>query len=296
MPSAKRDEFPKAVQEALAKRVGYRCSCPTCERPTSGPNTNPLKAVSIGVAAHVTAAAPGGPRYDPALTREQRRSIENGIWLCQTHATLVDTDEARYPVSLIRIWKGLAEETARLSLECSGPVPAHMSDVELVRFYAQCFDRPAFQDPFRQEGSVAHFERAVEDTLTALNTGCLRSRDGTELARARGKAYLANPEWRDKLDAVADLLRAIRSRLAAAKRRGEVKTCPHRDDCACEPTPELEDWMDSLRSEALALFGEVCVDAGIPAPQFPGSFWGRPPHRTRHRAPPPRPGDRPEHG
>ena len=175
MPSAKRDEFPKAVQEALAKRVCYRCSCPTCERPTSGPNTNPLKAVSIGVAAHVTAAAPGGPRYDPALTREQRRSIENGIWLCQTHATLVDTDEARYPVSLIRIWKGLAEETARLSLECSGPVPAHMSDVELVGFYAQCFDRPAFQDPFRQEGSVAHFERAVEDTLTALNTGCLRS-------------------------------------------------------------------------------------------------------------------------
>src|SRR5262245_35412963 len=93
-----RDDFPKPTIEVLAKRVGQRCSNPSCGKPTSGPHTESAKAVIIGVAAHITAASVAGPRYDPSLSQEQRRSIENGIWLCQSCAKLVDSDEPRYAV------------------------------------------------------------------------------------------------------------------------------------------------------------------------------------------------------
>jgi hypothetical protein len=112
-----RDDFPTRTKEILAKRVGYRCSNPECCQPTSGPQEDPNKAINIGVAAHITAASTGGPRFDSLLTSDQRKSVENGIWLCQKCAKLIDSDEARYTVEKIRRWKGLAESKAYKALE-----------------------------------------------------------------------------------------------------------------------------------------------------------------------------------
>jgi hypothetical protein len=110
-----RDDFTKDVIDTLSKRVACRCSNPDCGRITAGPHSNATKWVNVGVAAHVTAAAPGGPRYDPALTPEERKGILNGIWLCQDCAKMIDSDPDRYPVPLLRQWKAQAEaETERL--------------------------------------------------------------------------------------------------------------------------------------------------------------------------------------
>jgi hypothetical protein len=38
---------------------------------------------TVGEAAHISAAAPGGKRYDSSLTPEERRAPSNGIWLCE---------------------------------------------------------------------------------------------------------------------------------------------------------------------------------------------------------------------
>ena len=111
-----RDNFPKLVLEILAKRVGYRCSNPSCRQPTVGAHTSKVKAVNVGVAAHIAAALPGGPRFDPSLTPE-RRSAENGIWLCQICGKLVDNDEARYPASLLLAWRNKSEEAALQVIE-----------------------------------------------------------------------------------------------------------------------------------------------------------------------------------
>ena len=96
-----RDEFRRETREAIAARVGLRCSNAECEKLTGGPASDPLRALNIGVAAHITAAAPGGPRYDATLTPEQRSSIENAIWLCQSCAALVDRDPVRFTVYLL---------------------------------------------------------------------------------------------------------------------------------------------------------------------------------------------------
>jgi len=111
------DDFPTLVKDLVAKRVAQRCSNPGCRQPTSGPQEDPNKAINLGVAAHITAASPGGARYDPTLTSTQRRSAENGIWLCQTCGKLIDNDELRYPVSTVREWKARAEKRAARDLE-----------------------------------------------------------------------------------------------------------------------------------------------------------------------------------
>ena len=104
-----RDNFNKEIRLALSRRVGDCCSKPGCRNHTSGPHSDPGKVADTGVAAHITAAAPGGPRYDPELTSEERSSADNGIWLCQNHAKLIDSDSATYPEALLKEWKAWAE-------------------------------------------------------------------------------------------------------------------------------------------------------------------------------------------
>jgi len=108
-----RADFSQAVCNSLAQRVGLHCSNPECRAYTSGPKSDPEKAVNVGVAAHITAASLGGPRYDPLLTDRERRSSENGIWLCQTCAKLIDSDTTLYTVGLLGRWKTQAEGEAR---------------------------------------------------------------------------------------------------------------------------------------------------------------------------------------
>ncbi len=132
-----RDDFSRQTQDILAKRVGVRCSNPMCRKLTTGPRTESHHIVNIGVGAHVTAASPGGPRYDPSLTQEQRQSTDNGIWLCQNCAKLVDNDPSRYPKELLRAWKTQAEASALAALEGRAePLPTDLS-AELEISYAR---------------------------------------------------------------------------------------------------------------------------------------------------------------
>lgn len=107
-----RDDFPQKVKQVLAARVGFRCSNPDCRTSTTGPVTDPHRISSIGEAAHITAASPGGPRFDAGLSSRDRRSAPNGIWLCSTCARVVDEDTQRYTPHVLRSWKMDAERFA----------------------------------------------------------------------------------------------------------------------------------------------------------------------------------------
>lgn len=131
-----RDDFTRQTQDILAKRVGVRCSNPSCRKLTTGPRTESHHIVNIGVGAHITAASSGGPRFDPSLTPQERQSPENGIWLCQNCAKLADNDPLRYREELLRAWKAQAEASALAALEGRAePQPIDLS-AELDLSYA----------------------------------------------------------------------------------------------------------------------------------------------------------------
>ena len=104
-----RDEFPTATREKVAKRAGWLCSDPTCRVPTVGATADGAGEINIGTAAHICAAAPGGPRYDPSMSQEERRSASNAIWMCRVHGTAIDRDPNHFTVDLLLVWKRQAE-------------------------------------------------------------------------------------------------------------------------------------------------------------------------------------------
>lgn len=106
------DEFSPATRRKLAARAAHRCSQPGCRAVTTGPGADPDTVVDVGMAAHITAAAPGGPRYDASLTHEERSAASNGIWTCQRCGKLIDSDQSKHTPALLRRWKREAEDRA----------------------------------------------------------------------------------------------------------------------------------------------------------------------------------------
>ena len=100
-----RDEFSRRHKRKVALRANDRCSFRGCRQPTSGPSDESPEAVNrIGKAAHIHAAAPGpgARRYLASMSREQRTHITNAIWLCATHADLIDRDEVTYTADVLQ--------------------------------------------------------------------------------------------------------------------------------------------------------------------------------------------------
>lgn len=115
-----RDDFLKQTITEIAKGVGYRCSNPDCARPTVAANAEQTGVITIGVAAHICAASPGGPRYNAAQSREVRRGKDNGIWLCQNCGRLIDADPGKFTVEVLTGWKRTGQERAFRELVVPG--------------------------------------------------------------------------------------------------------------------------------------------------------------------------------
>lgn len=129
-----RDEFLASTKRLLEKQAGHHCSNPSCRKLTSAASSDGKTTICIGEASHITAAAPGGPRYDQSLSSDERKAPENGIWLCKDHAKAVDSKDPYFTVKLLKEWKQQANEAAWRSINENAPfppVPLPPSDEEL---------------------------------------------------------------------------------------------------------------------------------------------------------------------
>jgi tetratricopeptide (TPR) repeat protein len=194
-----RDDFPSSVLRRLAQRAGHRCSNPECRRDTSGPASIREAAVNIGVAAHITAASKGGPRFDETLTSAQRASIANAIWLCQSCGKLIDNDELLFTKEVLGTWKASAELQARLRLEtparpqdANEPIlllPSTDASVSWLPFSARATTFVG-RDPERAQ--LERFIRSDKKVAWLLLTGAA----GTGKSRlALELCYAVGPEW-----------------------------------------------------------------------------------------------------
>src|ERR1700733_3283101 len=163
---AGRDEFPAAVCRQIAQGVGYRCSRPECRRLTVAAGSAPNTTVSIGVAAHIAGAAPGGPRYDESMSSRERSSAENAIWLCQSCSRLIDRDIARYTRPLLSTWKADAERAAGLALT-HGDIPEVAADIATLQLHAEraIASNAAGRQIATPDAGAVHIQRAVVDEV-----------------------------------------------------------------------------------------------------------------------------------
>jgi hypothetical protein len=171
-----RDDFTKRTVTEIAKGVAYRCSNPECRRPTLGANAAQDGTIIIGVAAHICAASPGGPRHNAAQTPEERRSKENGLWLCQNCGRLVDADANRFTVEQLAEWKHAAQ--ARAFRELVAPDAALAEEAARVGAAIAADDRPvdaAFDTVFERVHAAATTDLATH------KRGSLWSRATVEL-------------------------------------------------------------------------------------------------------------------
>lgn len=109
MANTYRDNFSKLTVLQIAKRAGWLCSYPTCRRPTVGATSDGEGEINIGTAAHICAAAPGGPRYDEKMTSAERKLASNGMWMCRDHGKAIDSVDPQFTVEKLREWKRQAE-------------------------------------------------------------------------------------------------------------------------------------------------------------------------------------------
>lgn len=125
----KRDNFLDSTIRTLRERVALRCSNPDCRVPTSAASGDE-KVNIVGIAAHIHAASPGGARYDKSMSKDERRSIKNAIWLCSNCSIKIDRDVEKYPAAFLRNWKVEAE---KLTLEEQGQkLPSRNDAIETL--------------------------------------------------------------------------------------------------------------------------------------------------------------------
>lgn len=199
--------------------------------------------------------------------------IQNGIPLCpgchdEVHIKYSEgrTSRVYTPAELRMHRKRTIDLTAKEGRWRPGSAEWR-KDKKLISFYAQCLDRPAFRTTFHHELSFRDFDDAMQDTLLALNTGYWKTRDGTVLSRAHGKACVVNPRWRESLDRIAAIIEDIRRRFAESV--GLDRMLLHlqarpgfdMDSSALRHDRELGAWMDTKRQEAIDLMNNILTDS-----------------------------------
>jgi ABC-type branched-subunit amino acid transport system ATPase component len=126
-----RAEFSAATRKIIAERAGYQCSVLNCGRLTVGPGPGQAQVVSIGMAAHIYAASPSGPRGTGGLSAAERSEPENGIWCCYSHGKAIDSNIGNaFSVAQLKAWKRLHE--ARKSAEMTGAPQDRFGLVESI--------------------------------------------------------------------------------------------------------------------------------------------------------------------
>ncbi|MTE17025.1 hypothetical protein [Nocardia aurantiaca] len=87
-----RDRVPLAQEKVVIARSGNKCAYPSCGLDlTIDPQHSGDQPKATGKVAHIAAASPGGPRYNASMTKDQRGSAENLIYLCGPHHDAIDS-------------------------------------------------------------------------------------------------------------------------------------------------------------------------------------------------------------
>ncbi|MCO7226630.1 ABC-three component system protein [Pleionea sp. CnH1-48] len=102
MASKARQYKPSHVRR-LDTLSGNECAAPDCVRALIARDGETI----ISKICHIEAASKNGPRFNPAMSDDERRHYNNLILMCDECHEIIDNldNEQKYPVSLLQEWK-----------------------------------------------------------------------------------------------------------------------------------------------------------------------------------------------
>lgn len=201
-------------------------------------------------------------------------SYDNLVLLCLNHHALAHTNWniSRHPLSSEFIRQRKKEWIKAVSDFKNGLRPApsnkiklsknfYQSDKEALKYFQSFIDRPAMHQPFKVEGNMADFLRAITDVILALNTGILKTREGDVIIRTKPRNMFSNPNWRQKLDIITSRFEELRTRFEIAVRGNEMTI--HSDGFYSFHNLELPSEIDAMREAIILLFNKLMQEAEL---------------------------------
>lgn len=111
-------DFRDNVKRELAHLSGYHCAFQPCGAFTGGPAPSSTSySTNLGQAAHIEGARSTSARHNPIMTNAQRRSVDNGIWLCLKHARMIDVTGSSFTTPMLKRWKSIHQTKMKLFQE-----------------------------------------------------------------------------------------------------------------------------------------------------------------------------------
>ena len=140
-------------------------------------------------------------------------------------------------------------------------LPEMPLDASYLALLRRAFDRPAFSTPFRQEGRMEDFEKAIDDTVLALNTGVLRTRDNQVIEDVGfGKSAVLVSAWRMQLSELETQLLLFRKDVRRALDEGRIMSCG--SHCYCGDYDCIEE-LDESRVKIIDMLNSLLKEAGL---------------------------------
>jgi len=92
---------PKAdALRELYLKSGNQCAYPNCSRQMMNENN-----IFLGQVCHIQAAEPGGARFNPCMTNDERRDSSNLILMCYEHHKIIDDKNSNFTVEQLELIK-----------------------------------------------------------------------------------------------------------------------------------------------------------------------------------------------
>ena len=171
-----------ATRIRLALLSGNRCAMPSCHRPLSELRGDDV--VLVGEAAHIAGQHGGGARgrpsarFDPTLTREQRNSLTNLLYVCRNCHAEIDAHphgEREYPVQRLLAIKADHESAVATAME-EAMASVSFRELEAATQWVTevpppppglDFSRIPIEDKIRKHGLSVSSQNLISSRLTA---------------------------------------------------------------------------------------------------------------------------------
>ena len=171
-------QLKPTIIKIMAFKSGNRCAYPGCPQVLVLDGNNTSGAAIVGELAHIAGEKPGAARYDKYMNDEQRNGLDNLLYLCATHHTLVDKPGNTFSVEMISAWKYVHE--AKTSQPVLDSVPdVTFAELEIVtRALAEGITQP-FDGDFQLTNPSEKMERngMTARSRTILTMGLAASRE-----------------------------------------------------------------------------------------------------------------------